>query len=524
MRKELLRDVIDHLQSSGVTVFFSSHLLYEVEPVSDIVAILDHEHIIKQATTEQLRQEVKQLMMSKQQYDSLGPLPTTLDIKCRDNRVAVIARNWDQYYLLAKQWVIPLEYLHFVGMMLMVSIAMAVMSWFALKHNWHLQINKKSLVWSLGVVIVLLFASCAFQLGSNLTAEEIVPLGPEGTAEGRAVARIASEQNRGVLLLYNSRPNWIQSDVNFSVCALDLLVSNTHEVKEILTHTGYWPGYAAPNSNQLILSPQHANRVYLLPNEKLPEPTGVMQSKNDELWTIALDAPVEKAIIHRLDLKKHLPDLRTNSRNPNIHLFGNTIYVYGGKKLLLIDISDPDTPKVARSIPVERFGFSVDHEGPNSAQVCLKHLRIPVIPGLTDQERFGVSLHLATHDWAMAYDDNVLVVATREHISTYRIQDLAAECVNFTLIGRRMVNPLKRFAGFSPKQIIIQNGLAYVLDTEHSFGGLTVFDIRNAKRPRRIGHYGAPEEQFFAMTVLPNNRILVGGQNLHIVVPPRLQQ
>ena len=40
-RKEFLRYVIGLLQSEGVTVFFSSHLLYEIEPVADYVAILE---------------------------------------------------------------------------------------------------------------------------------------------------------------------------------------------------------------------------------------------------------------------------------------------------------------------------------------------------------------------------------------------------------------------------------------------------------------------------------------------------
>jgi len=34
-RKDFLRHVIDLLQSNNVTVFFSSHLLYEIEPVAD---------------------------------------------------------------------------------------------------------------------------------------------------------------------------------------------------------------------------------------------------------------------------------------------------------------------------------------------------------------------------------------------------------------------------------------------------------------------------------------------------------
>ena len=41
MRKQFNRDLITHLQGEGRTVFYSSHLLYEVEPVADEVAILD---------------------------------------------------------------------------------------------------------------------------------------------------------------------------------------------------------------------------------------------------------------------------------------------------------------------------------------------------------------------------------------------------------------------------------------------------------------------------------------------------
>jgi len=90
MRKELLRDVIDHLQGQGVTVFFSSHLLYEIEPVADMVAILDRGRIVKQACTDQLREQVKQVILSKQDYDALAPLDGLLDVKQHDNQVAVI--------------------------------------------------------------------------------------------------------------------------------------------------------------------------------------------------------------------------------------------------------------------------------------------------------------------------------------------------------------------------------------------------------------------------------------------------
>src|SRR5438045_5474174 len=65
MRKQFNRDLITHLQGEGRTVFYSSHLLYEVEPVADEVAILDHGRIIRQAETDVLRRDVKQIVLSR---------------------------------------------------------------------------------------------------------------------------------------------------------------------------------------------------------------------------------------------------------------------------------------------------------------------------------------------------------------------------------------------------------------------------------------------------------------------------
>jgi len=90
MRKEFLRDVVEHLQGSGVTVFFSSHLLYEVEPVADEVAILDGGRIIRQASTETLRAGVKQLLLPAEAADELPKLPGVLDVRKGDHATAVI--------------------------------------------------------------------------------------------------------------------------------------------------------------------------------------------------------------------------------------------------------------------------------------------------------------------------------------------------------------------------------------------------------------------------------------------------
>jgi ABC-2 type transport system ATP-binding protein len=93
MRKEFLRDVVEHLQGRGVTVFFSSHLLYEIEPVADQVAILDRGRIVRQCPTERLREEVKQLILPVAIYDRAKPIAGALDVKRWGGRVSVVVEN-----------------------------------------------------------------------------------------------------------------------------------------------------------------------------------------------------------------------------------------------------------------------------------------------------------------------------------------------------------------------------------------------------------------------------------------------
>ena len=96
-RKEFNRDLVEHLQTSGCTVLYSSHLLDEVEAVADAVAILDRGKIVRTATTDHLRDEVKQVVLA---VDSLAEAPRPeglLDVRRHDDRVAIITDQAGRY-------------------------------------------------------------------------------------------------------------------------------------------------------------------------------------------------------------------------------------------------------------------------------------------------------------------------------------------------------------------------------------------------------------------------------------------
>jgi ABC-2 type transport system ATP-binding protein len=93
MRKEFLRDLVVYLQAERVSVFFSSHLLYEIEPVADSVVILDHGKVIRQAATDDLREAVKRLIAPVEAAEVLGALPGVLDISRAGRQATAVVEN-----------------------------------------------------------------------------------------------------------------------------------------------------------------------------------------------------------------------------------------------------------------------------------------------------------------------------------------------------------------------------------------------------------------------------------------------
>jgi ABC-2 type transport system ATP-binding protein len=86
-RRDFLRDVIGYLQAEGVTVFFSSHLLYEIEPICDHVAILHEGRILKCSAVDELRESVKRVMLKEPPAVDIHTVPGLLDVQQHEGRL-----------------------------------------------------------------------------------------------------------------------------------------------------------------------------------------------------------------------------------------------------------------------------------------------------------------------------------------------------------------------------------------------------------------------------------------------------
>jgi ABC-2 type transport system ATP-binding protein len=94
-RRDFLRDVIGQLQARDVTVFFSSHLLYEIEPICDHVAILHGGRIIASAAVDELRARVKRVEFRPRAAINFSEVPGLLDVRCEDDRMAVVTADME---------------------------------------------------------------------------------------------------------------------------------------------------------------------------------------------------------------------------------------------------------------------------------------------------------------------------------------------------------------------------------------------------------------------------------------------
>lgn len=93
MRRQFNRDLITHLQGEGRTIFYSSHLLYEVESVADEVAILDNGRVLVQCSTDALRRDVKQLLISRHDVERLNGDLDLLTRRDEGDEVAITVRG-----------------------------------------------------------------------------------------------------------------------------------------------------------------------------------------------------------------------------------------------------------------------------------------------------------------------------------------------------------------------------------------------------------------------------------------------
>ena len=94
-RKEFLREIIGLLQQWNATVLFSSHLLYEIDPICDHVAILDEGRIVRASATDALRERIKRLIVPVPDSADAIDVPGLMHVEIDGNHAAIVTDEWE---------------------------------------------------------------------------------------------------------------------------------------------------------------------------------------------------------------------------------------------------------------------------------------------------------------------------------------------------------------------------------------------------------------------------------------------
>ncbi|HEY3377231.1 MAG TPA: ABC transporter ATP-binding protein [Armatimonadota bacterium] len=107
VRRNFLEGVIELVQEEGRTVFFSSHIVHEVERVADWVGILDQGRLIYCAPLEELKRSVRRVVLTFAEPQHEIALPNTLVAEHAGRQVSLVVRDFSDATLAAAQALHP---------------------------------------------------------------------------------------------------------------------------------------------------------------------------------------------------------------------------------------------------------------------------------------------------------------------------------------------------------------------------------------------------------------------------------
>ncbi len=404
------------------------------------------------------------------------------------------------------------EWLQYIIVVFVCSVAGIIFSGMAIKRNWRLKMEQKFMFWSLGVIVLLLLFTLAFQIGSNMTCLQRINLPTKGFG---SVYNITVEGDQGVVLFSDGPFKGSGEDKKYIVSKLDLSKPDVIIAPGVTVAATGSPGEIRYYMRTVVWSAKNSSYVYFLlqkmEKEERWKQTGL------SLCVASLNTSLKDPIINRIDvlpykLSSPIYDV------PKIHLYKEKIYVYDGNKLLVIDVDTPDKPKVSKELQ-ERFGFAGETGGSGRSTL---NLRLISSENLSFEERLNLTLEIyGDRPYVMASDGNKLIAACSDFIRVYEFTKLNGDIAEFEQISQRYPKPLERYLHWYPRHMVMRDGLAYVLNLRNS---MTAFDVSRSGQIEKVGHFASPGGELAGIAPLTGGNILVGGSKLHIVAPPKLSK
>jgi hypothetical protein len=366
------------------------------------------------------------------------------------------------------------------------------------------------MAWCLGLVVILLFATGSYQVRSNLDCERLI----KWKGMERSVTAIVTYGERVLLrFLDNPQPYEPSGDRHAGIQKLEIPqeVFVQESTPEFLLVRSSSPGYS--EMNQMIWPEDDPRFAYTMAEDTVGNSWEHWNRKALDLCTVSVGSSTGMAVVHRLALLPLFPEaVDGRQRLPRMHHRAGKIYILSDQAAV-ISLAQPDAPVLERTFECKGASYS-DQIFPASGEHS--EIWLPQLPDFSPRERLEAWLDFGVSFQRSSMEGEILALYDQDRLTVYRLTSLNGERALIQKIGELGSTPLESPFGGISGRILFHQGYGYRLRMD----GLTVYDLRDPAKPKRAGHYNAPYERFQAMAPLPNGRVLLGGNNLHVLAPP----
>lgn len=418
----------------------------------------------------------------------------------------------------------------------LASLAVAVLF---VRMNWQVRAGRGLMYWSIALVLLLLFASAAFQVASNLPVLQEIALDPN-----ELLMTLDGDGHRGMLVTRMVQ----HSSVMGMVRAFEVTPSGVHLGERIPLP---WVDASILRQGvQAVWLPAHPDLCFTVREKRGAGPRRV------ELDVMSLAGTNGSSPVATLDLGNgydpNNPEL-PNWKGPLSWLVGagNNVVVMWNRiedvQTSIIDVSDPlhprqvlsNPPPWQRLVPLRTLSDSVDSRFA---------IGLPPLPNASAEERLRIAVRWFLRDNA-AIADGTLAVGHRNGASLllYELSRLSSApttlpsgraevppfelpngTAEFRLVGHYDLSLLERFingdGAWSP-QLVMGDRYLYVSQISREFGArlarVTVFDVSDPAHPRPVAHFATPNFSVLLVQPLNGDRALIGGdRHLYLVGSP----
>ncbi len=393
------------------------------------------------------------------------------------------------------------ELFAFAAGMLVIAASCTALGIVAVKREWQISAGPKLMYASISSVLLIVLASAAFQLGTNMPILQQVDL-----PKDESVREMFLDGDKGYVLTAAKRMHMTgkgnQVEIDSFVRSIDL--SNS-EIK-LGAPTKVENAFAYESNARRVTAAGHPEIVYV---------ATYLEDNVPDVATVVLKlARLDKGTEDQIDVLWRINITPNEHFDPiTTHIYQDRLYVVGSR-LVTFDISDPFSPRKLSDAP-----FRLAHL-PQITGGDVVSIMLPQIPDLPARERLAVAAKGQLYESELAGD--VLCAWANDAMVAYRLTGISDTTGTFRIVGRYEPTLLERFVGaYYYNHLRIKGDRLYATSSRYSAYAnphIAVFSLRPTQVLKPIAHFAAPGAEVAAP--LANGDALVGGSKVWRIGPP----